>query len=73
MTKSSDPPRRQTGQRNAGDRRRYSGDGSLARLLREKRFSRGSLDFDFQKPKSFTGLDGRLLMFVAANAWRATV
>ena len=33
--------------------------GLLARLLREKRFSRGSLDFDFPEPEVVTGLDGR--------------
>ncbi len=31
----------------------------LARLLREKRFGRGSLDFDFPEPEVVTGLDGR--------------
>jgi len=33
--------------------------GKLARLLREKRFGRGSLDFDFPEPHVITGLDGR--------------
>ncbi|OGR88893.1 MAG: ribonuclease R [Elusimicrobia bacterium RIFCSPLOWO2_01_FULL_59_12] len=33
--------------------------GALARLLREKRFGRGSLDFDFPEPDVVTGLDGR--------------
>ncbi len=33
--------------------------GGLARLLREKRFGRGSLDFDFPEPDVVTGLDGR--------------
>ena len=33
--------------------------GVLARLLREKRFERGSLDFDFPEPEVVTGLDGR--------------
>jgi ribonuclease R len=35
--------------------------GALARLLREKRFGRGSLDFDFPEPEVITGLDGRPL------------
>jgi ribonuclease R len=33
--------------------------GALAKLLREKRFGRGSLDFDFPEPDVVTGLDGR--------------
>ncbi|MCB4756765.1 MAG: ribonuclease R [Elusimicrobia bacterium] len=33
--------------------------GRLARLLREKRFARGSLDFDFPEPEVITDLDGR--------------
>lgn len=35
--------------------------GVLARLLRAKRFGRGSLDFDFPEPEVVTGLDGRPL------------
>lgn len=35
--------------------------GALARMLREKRFGRGSLDFDFPEPEVVTGLDGRLV------------
>ncbi len=33
--------------------------GRLARLLREKRFGRGSLDFDFPEPSVITDLTGR--------------
>ena len=33
--------------------------GALARLLRAKRFGRGSLDFDFPEPEVVTGLDGK--------------
>jgi ribonuclease R len=33
--------------------------GALARLLRAKRFARGSLDFDFPEPEVVTGLDGK--------------
>ncbi len=33
--------------------------GELARLLREKRFARGSLDFDFPEPYISIGADGR--------------
>jgi ribonuclease R len=35
--------------------------GALARLLRAKRVSRGSLDFDFPEPEVVTGLDGKPL------------
>ena len=35
--------------------------GVLAKLLREKRFGRGSLDFDFPEPEVVTGLDGKPL------------
>ena len=35
--------------------------GALARFLREKRFGRGSLDFDFPEPEVISGLDGRPL------------
>jgi ribonuclease R len=35
--------------------------GGLARLLREKRFRRGSLDFDFPEPQAFLDADGRPL------------
>jgi len=35
--------------------------GVLAKLLREKRFARGSLDFDFPEPEVVTGLDGKPL------------
>jgi ribonuclease R len=35
--------------------------GVLAKLLRDKRFGRGSLDFDFPEPEVVTGLDGKPL------------
>jgi len=35
--------------------------GVLAKLLRAKRFGRGSLDFDFPEPEVVTGLDGKPL------------
>jgi ribonuclease R len=33
--------------------------GALARMMRGKRFARGSLDFDFPEPEVIAGLDGR--------------